>query len=228
MIRDMALSLIVYASQGFIPPPFGPPFTTYVQKQVQSADADDMAIKVQQALDEIEQLNADIAVAYAALTPTPSQPLNDFLMSYADANLAGGGDGHTFVFTLTFTASLLNILAALLGSPALPELFEFQFCLASEEDALATTFHDMTERFALKSGPGTPIAIAIWQQVAGAAKGTRFMGGVGGVFVPPDQLLRRGVAPTARGTSGKRSLADLVAAADALTGGLLSKRKNPE
>ena len=220
----MALSLIVYAGQNLLPPPFVPPFTTYVQKQAQSADAEDMTLKVQQALDEIEQLNADITAAYAAIVPIPSTPLDQLLLSYADSNLAGGGDGHTFVFTLTFTITALNLIAALLA-PLPPEALNFQFCLAGEEDALAIAFRDMTERFAIAGGdPQSPVGLALWQQVAGAAKGTRFMGGVGGVVQNANPPGARAASAPAAASGAKPSIASLLAARDALTGGLFKNK----
>jgi len=182
----------------------------YIIRVVQAADAEEMEKKVQDVLDEITALNATIPDASTS-PPTYIKNANRFMLQ--DVNLAGGGDGHTFTCTLTFTRYILSSLALLglflagaspvVGSPpneALaypagqgtfppdnnafddhfsPAVLVVRFCLASEEDALNVAMNQMVAS-GIAAFPATlnGVIVAQWQQIAGAAKGTRFMGGV--------------------------------------------------
>jgi len=163
----------------------------YLVRQIQAGDAETMEAKAA----------ADSAAVLALNGPLST---ND-QWTPADANLAGGGDGHTFVFTVTYVRRSLNTavprLAAFVGNlltvnagslayplpPATnvlatptfvpgPEFFVSKFCLASAEQEIAGAFNDMVARAIADAGNDQ--APSFWQQLAGAAKGTRFMGGV--------------------------------------------------
>jgi hypothetical protein len=165
----------------------------YLVRQIQAGDAETMEAKAA----------ADSAAVFALNGPLST----DDQWTPADANLAGGGDGHTFVFTVTYVRRKLNTavprLAAFVGNllshannagsldyplpPATnvlitptfvpgPEYFVSKFCLASAEQEIAGAFNDMVVRaIAATDNDNAP---SFWQQLAGAAKGTRFMGGV--------------------------------------------------
>jgi hypothetical protein len=168
----------------------------YLIRQVQAAEATEM-----------ETLVAAMNAAVVATNTGLSSP-NQF--TPADANLAGAGDGHTFIFTATFIRRSLNfVLPNLLGfaanllpqsppgslgyplpvPPAFvpgPEAFSTKFCLASEQDAVSVAFNDMVSRALTAAGVPADFAAlpAIWQQIVGSAKGTRFMGGVSVLSTP--------------------------------------------
>jgi hypothetical protein len=154
------------------PAAFEPPSATFVVKTAEAAEASEMETLVQAALDEIQAQNVLIAAAFPE-TPERQLTLGDFL-------LAGGGDGHTFVVTLVFVAQGFNGVQTLLqlGTGALlPENLSFKFGLGSEKDALAIAITDTITRAAAPEATR-----AIFQEFAGAAKGTRFMFGVGGIL----------------------------------------------
>jgi len=175
----------------------------YLIRQIEAADAETM-----------EKLVAADSAAVVALNANQA-PANQW--TPADANLAGGGDGHTFVFTATYLRRSLNIGTPFLaqfvdnllttvsvnpGNPPLPppvtvlayplpvpnnvyltpgfvpgpEFFIQKFCLAAAEQEIKKAFDDMIARAIFATG--NAIAPAFWQQLVGAAKGTRFMGGV--------------------------------------------------
>jgi hypothetical protein len=198
-------NLIEY-KQSFNP---APATGDYIIRVVQAADAEEMEKKVQEVLDEIVALNATIP---DASTNPPTYILNANRFMLQDVNLAGGGDGHTFTCTLTFTRYIMSSLA-LLGlflagaSPSVnaggqdvlayppgqgifppdnaafddhfdPAVLVVKFCLASEQDALNLAVNQMVARGIAAFPSLNGVIVAQWQQVAGAAKGTRFMGGI--------------------------------------------------
>jgi hypothetical protein len=169
----MAFTFLSYEDPALFAVPFPPPAAARVIKVIESADPADMEKRVQAALDEVVAQNVLIAAAYPGVA--------DVLLSLADCDLAGAGDGHTFVFTMFFVPQVLNNLAGLLSdSPPgtlLPELFRFNFAVAGERDALESQIQD-----AIARGIGVnENMITIFQFLRGAAKGTRFMFGVGGI-----------------------------------------------
>ncbi len=156
------------------PAAFESPSATFVVKTAEAAEASEMETLVQAALDEIQAQNVLIAAAFPE-TPSRLLTLGDFL-------LAGGGDGHTFVATLVFVAQAFNNVETLLdlGTGALlPQNLAFKFGLGSEKDALAIAITD-----ALTRASSPEATRAIFEEFAGAAKGTRFMFGVGGIPEP--------------------------------------------
>jgi hypothetical protein len=193
----MAISPLVLLSPRlfFASLPPSTPIRPFLEVCVQAAEADEMALKAQEALDSVVAQNALIAVDF------PSQ----LLLGLADAELAGAGDGHTFTLSLTFVPLIfiqpnINLLAvAFGGTPTpenfLPEFWGFEFSLAGTAADLADQYSPMAQRLVDKS-PGNDFeeALVIYNMSAGAAKGTRLMNAIGGfIDFPP---LPRGNAPT--------------------------------
>jgi hypothetical protein len=164
----MAFTFVFYENADLFAESFPAPATSLVVKTVEAAEAPVMEALVQEALNEVTALNALIAAAF------PDEP--GVLLTLADADLAGAGDGHTFVTTLIFVPSDLNGIQEILDTGALtPDLFQFKFGLASEDESFATEINA-----AITRGIGEFDMPAIFQFTRGAAKGTRFMFGVGG------------------------------------------------
>ena len=61
-----------------------------------------------------------------------------------------------------------------------PALLQFKFCLASDAEQMNVKFHGMVDRLIAAFPNLNGVLTAPWQGVAGASKGTRFMGMVGG------------------------------------------------
>jgi hypothetical protein len=105
-----------------------------------------------------------VAVALAA------HPNVDWALTHVD--LAGGGDGHTFVCTLGFATAEIG------SGGAPPENTNLFFYMASEASALAVARTTVNPQIAaLFSAPISADRVDVDQTLmAGAAKGTRFMG----------------------------------------------------
>ena len=150
---------------------FPPPAAAFVVKLIESADPADMEARVQAALDEVEALNALIVAAF------PENP--EIQLTLNDADLAGAGDGHTFIVYLSFVADTLNGMNELQGFSdltLLPQNIGFTFAMAGEVSAL----QGQIENAMVRATNGEDVQ-AVFQFLRGAAKGTRFMYGVGGL-----------------------------------------------
>jgi hypothetical protein len=154
-------------------------------RSVQAATPEQMELRLAVLLAEITALNALIPDDLDKWMP-------------ADGNLAGAGDGHTFVFTVTFVRTRCNrVINVLLGVPGgvinentvfIPiSDFTTRFWLASESEALDLVMNRVLDELAASSDPEVGGSLAVWQQVAGATQGTRFMGGVTVLSVPPPE-----------------------------------------
>jgi len=165
---------------------------------LQAADAPTLRAKVVEAFAAVQALNAQIASFYSG-TPAIVDALT---LAYGDASLAGGGDGHTFVLTLTFVPGVPSGLSAVSFStqgllyanwiaasggftlvPPLPENLGVQCYLASSEEALALAGQQAVAAAEADAagrvpsvGTPEPAVYCFLDDVAGAAKGTRFMG----------------------------------------------------
>lgn len=165
----MSFTNISYQNQAVFAISFPAPAAAYLVRVVEAAEASVMEELVQQVLDEVIAQNVLIAAAY------PDNP--ELLLTIADMSLAGGGDGHTFVCTLTFVPADSNGVAVIIAAgPISPTGFVFKFAIAGEQDSFLAAVNDALARLI---GPAD--APVIFQDSAGAAKGTRFMFGVGGV-----------------------------------------------
>ena len=143
-----------------------------ITRFVQSSEPGDIEAGIEAAVAEIVALNTTI-------TPT------DDKYGIAALDLAGGGDGHTFVAQITFTTNLANTLYSLIyGTPSAlldqggnpPQPFHAGAYLASEKEALAVAQQATYDRLrALDPGPNKQFTV-FGNSFAGAAKGTRFMG----------------------------------------------------
>jgi len=140
-MRSISTSIATFASASDIP--------SFETEFIESADPADM--------------QARVAAALAARSGS------QWALAYVD--LAGGGDGHTFVCTLGFAG-------ALIGDGTNPETTRAYFFLASEPSALAQARSSVDAQIAtLFSAPISASSVALIQTLsAGAAKGTRFMG----------------------------------------------------
>jgi hypothetical protein len=207
----MSLSVNLF-SRGLFAPLTAANAPDWLFRHAQAADAEEMEAVVLKQLAEVVAINAAIGA------PTGQSP--DMRFTPVDSNLAGAGDGHTFIFTTLYArvplaASQRLLIGGLLdgppsdaafntanfpyttGAPVFidPALFVLRFGLASSQDALALVMDEtinkvLTDSNALlgvtpSTGPSTrPIGLN-FLQVAGSAKGTRFMCGAGGVVFPP-------------------------------------------
>jgi hypothetical protein len=119
----------------------------------ESADPVDLALRVNAALDELALITVEVA-------PDIFQPL-----FVSNMELAGGGDGHTFVVSIT-AAPFVG------GGPGglLPGEIRAACFLASEAEAIV-----LARAAAIAAMPAPPVTI-IDELLAGASKGTRFMG----------------------------------------------------
>ncbi len=167
----MPFTVISYQDPTFFANAFPPPAVAFLTKVIESADPEDMRVRVAAALAEVVALNVLIAAAF------PDD--NDPQLTLTDCDLAGGGDGHPFVFTMFFVPQTANVLAAIIdltpGDMA-PQNFRFEFALAGEGEKL-----DSEINAALIRAIGGIDATILFQNTRGAAKGTRFMFCVGGL-----------------------------------------------
>ena len=159
----------------------------YIVRSAQAADPEEMERVVAAHLADIVAINAAIDDPQAKFTPV-------------DANLAGAGDGHTFIFTVTFTrVALAAVQATLLGNPVTlplnppavffdPSLFVTKFAVSGEQDPLDVAINAAIQKILDQAAltPGADAAVLTnFLMVAGGAKGTRFMAGVTGLVLPP-------------------------------------------
>lgn len=166
----------------------------YLIRQMEASDSDTMEGLAAADAAAVVALNANIQNIQQQWTP-------------ADRSLAGGGDGHTFIYTVTYTRRVLNLGASYLwqflnnqlahaanagslnyplpapnntpntpGYVPGPEAFFEKFSLASAQGEVSLAYNDMVARAIAATGNSE--AFCFWQQLAGAAKGTRFMGGI--------------------------------------------------
>jgi len=186
---------------------FPPPAAAILTVAAQGSTPEDLVTSTRKALADVAAQNQAIWNKYGD---------DGLILTINDAELAGGGDGHTFVLTLTFLATafnevfgliqLINSLNSFLGSPVdnnyfRPEALDFEFALASTAEALGPLYPDLIERI-LASDSLSGFAGGIFNMSAGAAKGTRFMLGVGAVVrlpapFPPRALSVRRTSPGA-------------------------------
>jgi hypothetical protein len=161
----------------------------FIVRQAQAADGEEMERIVALHLQEIQAINALIDDPQAKFTPV-------------DANLAGAGDGHTFIFTVWFARTgLAAVQNVLLGASVLlpldpqanfidPADFFTAFAIAASQDELESAQNHAISRI-LDASAGTPggdaLVLCNFQQIAGGAKGQRFMVAVTGVVPPPPQ-----------------------------------------
>ena len=131
---------------------------------VQSADADDLEVRFNQAL-------AALAKKNLAFDPNEDE---GFLFAFID--LAGGGDGHTFVARL-FSASNIEdpeVVESEGVDPALARVFFYQ---GSQSEALAKARADVDAKIAaLFELEGVDAVQLLQTGFAGASQGTRFCG----------------------------------------------------
>jgi hypothetical protein len=210
----MSLSVNLFSRGIFAPPLTLPNAQDWLFRHAQAADAEEMERLVRKQLAEVVAINAAIGA------PTGQNP--DMRFTPADSNLAGAGDGHTFLFTTLYSRVPLAAAQRLLigevlngapgdeafntanfpyapgsGAPVFidPALFVLRFGLASSQESVALVMDETINKVLTDSnvllgvnpptGPSTrPIGLN-FLQVAGSAKGTRFMCGAGGVVFPP-------------------------------------------
>jgi hypothetical protein len=173
----MALSLLIYSSDALWATSGAlPPAVPQLIRSLQAADAEEMTKLVAQMLAEMVVLNAAIVAA------NPEYPDPDTLqLGIIDADLAGGGDGHTFVLTVTFLP-----LVSKSGLP-LPEEVVYGFVTGSTAETIETLLSEKIQATANQApdAENSPL-IVFWQAVRGAAKGTRFMAGFAGQPAPQE------------------------------------------
>jgi hypothetical protein len=175
----MALSIILYNND---------PAQSEI-RSIQAADPVAMEKRLAQMFAEFNALNQDI-----------QDPLLQWVPS--DANIAGAGDGHTFIVTITWVRNrnlrLVNVLIpALLGGagvtvpntvPIPLSSFFTQFFMASDAQSL-DIYMNRARKKAIEFGeevtPNVGSVIVTWQQVAGASTGHRFMGGMTALALEP-------------------------------------------
>ncbi len=152
----------------------------FIVRSAQAADAEEMERVVALHLAEIVAINAGIQDAQEKFQAV-------------DANLAAAGDGHTFLFTVTFTRTrlaavqnlLLNQPTALpLDPPAVfvdPSLFITRFAVGSEQDTVDAVATKLIGDILSTVTPvqGRVTGFSPFFAMAGGAKGQRFMVGVG-------------------------------------------------
>jgi hypothetical protein len=161
----MALSIFDYQSKAsWAALPANPPSVPYLIRSVQAADAEEMTRRVQQMLAEVTALNAAIVDANIE-HPDPGT----LQLAVADIDLAGGGDGHTFVLTVTFLPLLRK------SDAPLPESLLYGFVTGSTAEIIEPLLSEKADSV-LAEADLDEIGV-IWQAVRGAAKGTRFMAG---------------------------------------------------
>jgi hypothetical protein len=164
------------------------PSAPFLQLSAQASTAEEMAIAAQKLLDDLEVRNAAI-LADPVLGPNYAQKK----LTICDASLAGGGDGHTFVLTVSVVPNAGNLLQALLTflldgfiTDLSPQFWSFQFALAGDGENLPPQLPALAAR-ALAGAAVSPDSFALvpFNMTAGAAKGTRFMYGVGCIGQTP-------------------------------------------
>lgn len=112
---------------------------------------------------EASVMSAGISAAQAQIVTTDQELI-------VGVTLSGGGDGHTFV------AELIGSDTAT-GGTELDELARFGCYLAASQEELAVARAAALAVLAAESPPSQgQVLMIIDEQVAGAAKGTRFMG----------------------------------------------------
>jgi len=155
----MSVSLIIYLDNALVTPPI----KNWQSVQVQGASPEVLESRTREALDAVALFNTQI------------QDPEDRL-EVADADLAGAGDGHTFVVTITFVKSSINLLRQAFEAPPLsPSEVKMFFCMAAQRDAFQVAFDAMIERVTKAVAPPEQ-SFAFQQAVRGASKGTTFMG----------------------------------------------------
>lgn len=168
----MSLSVIFFERTGGVP--------DYFIKSAQAADAEEMERVVAKNLAEIVAMNAAIVGDQNKFTPI-------------DANLAAAGDGHTFIFTVTFARTrLAAVQNLLLGQPTIlplnppatfldPSLYITKFAVGTEQDSMdavaAATIEKVLDQVAGTVGANAT-AFAPFFAISGGAKGQRFMVGI--------------------------------------------------
>ena len=211
----MPISLNLLVNPSLVGPPPVPtpafPPSGQLLVTVQSATADGLAASTQRALLDVQERNVEII---AKLGPS-------YALWISDATLSGGGDGHTFVLEILFVSAQINLLGQLvallgLGISLAPENFRFQFALAGDAENLPPLYDPMLQTL-FDTVPAPPFqpqaAIGIFNLWAGAAKGTRFMMGVGALLAPEEQQLRASASSAA---ASPRTMSDVLAAARAM------------
>ena len=184
----MSFSLVIAFNPALVAAVAPPGTVLNLEVTVQAATATEMTAGVKRALLDVQQQNVGI-VANPDLGP-------EFKLTLADATLSGGGDGHTFVTTLFFTPGSINALQAVLNeltngsiSDLSPEFFDFEFALAGTGAALPPLFVPIFQALcdASSAAQGSPAeeVLGIFNLNAGAAKGTRFMVGMGAIINQP-------------------------------------------
>jgi hypothetical protein len=149
----MGLSLIQYVIE---PLPLG---RAWLLRTVESAGPEDMEKRIAQVIAEIVKINEDIV---------DSKDKFDL----ADVDLAGGGDGHTFVAILSFTRAKFSGL----GIAVPPDTVRLGAYMASQRDAIDAAFNLTVTRLVQASTLDPKNFTAIFQPIRGASQGTRFMG----------------------------------------------------
>ena len=159
----------------------------YIIRSAQAADPEEMERVVAAHLADIVAINSAIEDPDQKFTPV-------------DANLAAAGDGHTFLFTVTFTRTALAAIqdtlagASVLASPLDPApvfldpaLFQTKFAVGGEQDSMDVAISAAVERLldAAAGGAGDATVLSNFLMVAGGAKGQRFMAGISGLVPPP-------------------------------------------
>ena len=195
----MAFSLLLVLNQSLFVPLAPPGFVGNLEVTVQATTAEEMTAGVKKALFDVQQQNVAI-VANPDLGP-------DFKLTLNDVTMSGGGDGHTFVTTLFFVPALLNALQVLLTAVSIgvtdlsPEFFDFEFALAGTGETLTPLFGPMFQALCDAStavGGFSEEVITLFNLNAGAAKGTRFMVGMGALIdQPATTVVRNPVDSTA-------------------------------
>lgn len=158
----MALSIVQYVLE---PPPLG---RGWLLRTVESADPQDMEKRVIQAVAEVAKINEGIV---------DDQDKFDL----ADVDLAGAGDGHTFVATLSFTRAKFSALGV--SIPA--DTVQVGAYMASQRDAIDAAFNLTVNRLVQASTEDPKNFTAVFQPIRGASQGTRFMGLIVGAPLKP-------------------------------------------
>ena len=147
---------------------FAAPSVPILYKSAQAADAEQMDRAVQKLLSDVAALNAAIAVAI------PGDP--EVLLTPIDWNLAGAGDGHTFIFTITFIPQAFKG-----GNEFDGATYGFvTAATAADLDVVLNAKMNATLSTVVPPPPADPTSANVfWNQVVGGAKGARMMAGFG-------------------------------------------------
>jgi hypothetical protein len=145
-----------------------------ITRFVQSASPQDIEAGVEAAVAEIVALNLGLS--------------NPDKFGLAALDLAGGGDGHTFVVQITFTTDQANFLYAAATGVQTPSSllagFHAGAFLASDASELPRAQDETYARLRTFDTQGHQFSV-IANSFAGASKGTRFMGLVVGFAGTP-------------------------------------------